>query len=59
MYPSIFGAAEMRSRGAKRADRPRTFAGDDTAEDCRVRLCWDGEGADSDPGIQPVPTLET
>jgi len=37
MYPGILGTLEVRGREVERSDRPRASAGDDTAEDCRLR----------------------
>ncbi len=58
MYPSILGAVKVRSRGVKRADRPRACIGDDSAEGFSIGLCGHGEGKDGDPGFQPVPAFK-
>lgn len=50
-YPHVLGTAEVRGCGVKRPDRPRAFTGDDTAKDCGIRLCRDGEGKDGDPDL--------
>ena len=58
LHPQFQRAASMRSGGAECAIGSCTSIGDDPAEGIGIRLCWNGERANGDQGIQPLSPLK-